>query len=88
MMEKTKAENKLEIERQSGMSDSIGISFLAPRIWKILIILALPFIVISANYGEALENTGAFGAYIADMLLPVAIIGYLVLIAVFKRRDM
>ncbi len=57
-----------------------------PRLWMVLLILALPFFSICADYFEALERTGALGAFIADSLLPASVLGYIVLVFVFKKR--
>ncbi len=61
-------------------------SLFTPRIWKIMILAAYPFFLLAAKYFEALERTGAIGAFIADTLLPAALIGYGVLIFVLKKR--
>ncbi len=61
-------------------------SLFTPRIWKIMIAAAYPFFLLAAKYFEALERTGAIGAFIADMLMPATMIGYVVLIFVLKKR--
>ncbi len=58
---------------------------LYPRIWKVLVVLAVPFFIICSNYFEALERTGMLGAYIADLFLPVSFIGYIVLIIYIRK---
>ena len=60
---------------------------LSPRFWKGLIVLAVPFIVVCANYLELLERTGPGWAMIADVLLSVLIIGYLAVIVILRKRD-
>jgi len=65
---------------------SSTLSFLSPRIWKILIATAYPFLLVTANYFEALERTGSLGAFIADTLLPVTLISYVGLIIVLRKR--
>jgi hypothetical protein len=72
---------------QSRDSQSTDLSILSPRLWKVLAVLAVPFIITSSNYFEALERTGMIGAYIADLLLPVTIIGYILLVFMLRRRD-
>ncbi len=57
-----------------------------PRLWMVLLVLALPFFSVCADYFEALERTGALGAFIADSLLPASVLGYMVLVFVFKKR--
>jgi hypothetical protein len=74
-------------ERQLRDNQSNGFPILTPRIWKVLIALALPFILFCANYCETLERTSVLGAYIADILLPIAIIGYIVLIITLRNRE-
>ncbi len=76
--------NRYEHSRDSQSTD---LSILYPRLWKILVVLAVPFIIISSNYFEALERTGMHGAYIADVLLPVTIIGYIILIYLLRKRE-
>ncbi len=74
-------------ETQPRGSQLTGIPMLMPRIWKVLIALALPFTVFCADYCESLERTSVLGAYIADILLPMAIIGYIVLVLTLRNRD-
>jgi hypothetical protein len=57
-----------------------------PRLWIILSVLAIPFLIICTNYCEALEKTGTMGAAIADILLPVIIVGYIMFIFVLRTR--
>ncbi len=52
----------------------------------IMIPFAVPYLIISFNYFLALERTGAIGAFIADMLMPVTNIAYVVLIFKLKSR--
>jgi drug/metabolite transporter (DMT)-like permease len=72
---------------QSRDSQSTDLSVLYPRFWKVLVVLAVPFIIMSSNYFEALERTGIIGAYIADLLQPVTIIGYFILIFMLRKRE-
>ncbi len=72
---------------QSRDAQATYLSIFYPRIWKFLIVLALPFLIFCSNYFEALERTGIPGAYFADLLLPVTIIGYIVFLYVLRRRD-
>lgn len=65
---------------------SMNAAILIPRLWMILSALALPFFIICTNYFEAMEKTGARGAAIADILLPVIITGYITFIFVLKTR--
>ena len=51
-----------------------------------MIVAAYPLFLLAAKYFEALERTGAVGAFIADLLMPATMIGYLVLIFVLKKR--
>jgi hypothetical protein len=64
----------------------IDFSIFTPRIWKIMIAGAYPFLITTAKCFEALEGTGRMGAFIADMLMPATLIGYGVLIVVLKKR--
>jgi hypothetical protein len=57
-----------------------------PRLWVVLLVLALPFFAICVDYFEALERSGTMGAIIADISLPASLIGYMVLLVVFKKR--
>jgi hypothetical protein len=65
---------------------SINFSLFTPRIWKIMIAGAYPFLIAATKYFEALERTGTMGAFIADTLMPATLIGYCVLIFVLKKR--
>ena len=64
----------------------INFSIFTPRIWKIMIAGAYPFLLLATNYFEALERTGTLGAFIADTLMPVTIICYVALIFVLRKR--
>ncbi len=64
----------------------INFSIFTPRIWKIMIAGAYPFLLLATNYFEALERTGTMGAFIADTLMPVTIICYVALIFVLRKR--
>ncbi len=87
MRQRAETVQNRQYEAQRGSSLAGIISIFTPRLWKVLVVLALPLIVICANYAEALEHTGIIGAYFADMLLPVAIIGYIVLIFVLRHKE-
>ncbi len=65
---------------------SINFSIFTPRIWKIMIAGAYPFLISADRFFEALERTGTAGAFIADTLMPATLIGYCVLIFVLKKR--
>jgi hypothetical protein len=47
---------------------------------------AYPTLLLATNYFEALERTGAIGAFIADTLMPVTMISYVALIFALKKR--
>lgn len=72
--------------RESQGSHLSNISVPLPRLWMILLILAFPFLAICTDYFEALERSGTVGAIVADMLMPVSIISYTVLLYVLKKR--
>ncbi len=59
-----------------------------PRLWMVLLVLAFPFFGVCAHYFEALEQTGAAGAFIADTLLPASALAYLALVFALKKRRM
>jgi hypothetical protein len=87
MRQRMKITGICQQKRQPQDYQSIVLSILTPHLWKVLIALALPFIVLCANCCEALERTSVVGAYIADILLPVVIIGYMVLIITLRNRE-
>ncbi len=64
----------------------ISFSIFTPRIWKIMIVAAYPFLLLATDYFEALERTGVLGAFIADTLMTVTVICYVALIFVLKKR--
>ncbi len=68
-------------------NQSARFPILMPRIWKVLAALALPFIMFCANYCEALERASVLGAYFADVLLPTAIVGYIILVITLRNRE-
>jgi drug/metabolite transporter (DMT)-like permease len=73
------------VNSKAGSNRLISFSIFTPRIWKIMIVAAYPSLLLATNYFEALERTGAMGAFIADTLMPVTMICYVVLIFVLKK---
>jgi hypothetical protein len=73
-------------QNQSQDSSAINVAAFIPRVWMIMIPLFVPYLIISFNYFLKLERTGAMGAFIADMLMPVTNIAYVVLIFKLKSR--
>ncbi len=74
------------VNNKVGSNRSINLSIFSPRIWKIMIAVAYPFLLLATNYFEALERTGVLGAFIADTLMPGTLICYVALIFVLKKR--
>jgi hypothetical protein len=74
------------VNGQAAENRSISFSIFFPRIWKIMIVVAYPFLLLTTNYFETLERTGSLGAFIADALMPVTLISYVALIFVLKKR--
>jgi len=64
----------------------INFSIFTPRIWKIMIAGAYPFLLLATKYFESLERTGAIGAFIADTIMPLTMISYVALIFMLKKR--
>ncbi len=58
----------------------------APRLWIVLLVLAVPFFAICFDYFETLERSGTLGAIVADIALPASLIGYIMLLVTLKRR--
>jgi hypothetical protein len=57
-----------------------------PRLWVVLLVLAVPFFAICFDYFETLERSGTLGAIVADISLPASLIGYMMLLVVLKKR--
>ena len=74
------------VNSKAGSNRFISFSIFTPRIWKMMIAGAYPTLLLAANYFEALERTGAIGAFIADTLMPVTMISYVALIFALKKR--
>ena len=74
------------VSGRSNGNRGISFSIFGPRIWKIMIVVAYPFLLLATNYFETLERMGSTGAFIADTLMPVTMIGYIALIFVLKKR--
>ena len=74
------------VNSKAGSNRSISFSIFTPRIWKIMIAAAYPFLLLATNYFEALERTGKMGAFIADTIMPATMIGYVAVIFVLKKR--
>lgn len=74
------------VNSKAGSNRSISFSIFTPRIWKIMIVAAYPFLLLTTNYFESLERTGSVGAFIADTLMPVTLICYVALILVLIKR--
>ncbi len=62
-------------------------AFFRLRFWKLMIIAAYPFLLVTTRSFEALEHTGPAGAFVADLLLPALLSGYLVLFFVLKKKN-
>ena len=74
------------INNKAGLNRFMSLSIFTPRIWKIMIAAAYPFLLVVTRYFEALERTGTMGAYFADTLMSVTIICYVVIIFVLRKR--
>ena len=74
------------VNSQTNGNRSINFSIFTPRIWKIMIVVAYPSLLLVTDYFEALERTGIIGAFIADTLMPVTMISYVAFIFVLKKR--
>jgi hypothetical protein len=74
------------VDSKAGSNRFISFSIFMPRTGKIMIAAAYPFLLLTTNYFEALERTGTMGAFTADILMPVTMIGYVALIFVLKKR--
>lgn len=74
------------VNSQADGNRFINFSIYTPRIWKIMIAGAYPFLLLATKYFEALERTGTIGAFIADTLMPVTMISYVALIFMLKKR--
>ena len=74
------------VPMQSDRNRFMRLSIFIPRIWKIMVAGAIPFLLIVSNYFEAVEKMGTIWAFIADTLMPVTMISYLTLIFVLKKR--
>ncbi len=74
------------VSSKAASNQSISFSIFTPRIWKLMIATSYPFLLLVTDYFEALERTGALGAFIADTLMPVTVICYVALIFVLKKR--
>ncbi len=72
--------------RASQRFDLPSIPIRLPRLWMILLVLAVPFIGICAIFFETLERSGTAGAIIADTLMPATFIGYMVLLYRLKQH--
>ncbi len=86
MQNRINMEINLSHKNQSQESPAMDVAAFSPRLWMIMIVFAVPFLIISFNYFEALERTGTIGAIIADMLMPATNIAFLVFIGILKSR--
>jgi len=73
-------------KNRSHSYSAMPISAFIPRLWMIMVPCAVPFLIISFNYFEALERTGPIGAFFADTLMPATNIAYWSLIVILKKR--
>jgi hypothetical protein len=65
---------------------SINGAAMIPRLWMILLALAIPLFIICSNYFETWERTGTMGAIMADMLLSATVTSYFALTFILKTR--
>jgi hypothetical protein len=61
------------------------ISLLVPRLWIILLVIALPFFTMSFEYFESLERTGPLAAFVADTMFSAMLGGYVILLVILKQ---
>jgi hypothetical protein len=76
----------LRINQSQNSSATANFAASMPRLWMIMIAFAVPFLIISSHFFEALEITGGTWAFISDMLLPATNIAYVVLIFILKNK--
>jgi len=74
------------LKNHSQGSSARDVTAFIPRLWMIMIPFAVPFLITTGNYFEALERTGSAGTLLADMLMPITNIAYVVLIFILKSR--
>jgi hypothetical protein len=74
------------VNSQADTKRFISFSIFTPRLWKLMIAGAYPFLLLDTKYFEALERTGTMGAFVADTLMPITMISYFALIFVLKKR--
>jgi hypothetical protein len=86
MQDSVNMENNRSQHNPAQDSSAMNVADFFPRLWMIMIPLFVPYLIISFNYFLALERTGAIGAFMADMLMPVTNIAYVVLIFKLKSR--
>ena len=76
-------------DRPSPVYQAMDLTVLRPRLWMVLLVLLVlffPFFVICAHYFEALERTGTVGAIVADTFFQPAIVGYIAILWILKKR--
>jgi hypothetical protein len=88
MVGRMKIGSRHHFDRESQGSQLLNISVPLPRLWMIMVVLAVPFFVNSAIFFESWERSGTAGAIIADMVMPTSIISYLLLLYALKKRSL
>ena len=75
-------------EREAETRQHIIWEILYPRIWKLMIICALPLLVTTEPAFERLEHTGTLGPSLAMPLFSSLLVGYGILVFVMKMRNL
>jgi hypothetical protein len=73
-------------EGRSRDSSVLDVSSFIPRLWMLLTLFAVPFLIISFNLFLSLERTGPMGAFFAAPLLSAANVAYVALLVALKKR--
>lgn len=87
MLKRMKLEDMspLSVRKNQGFL-SAKTRILTPRLWFILLVFAVPFLIICSKFLEAFERTGPLAEILALILMNVSIVSYAILIVIFKRR--
>ena len=63
-------------------------AFLYPRIWKLMLLAALPLLMIVEPAFERLEHADSLGSHLAYPLFSSLLVGYGILLCVLKKKNL
>ena len=75
-------------ERHVATERQITWDFLYPRVWKLMLLAALPLLMAVEPAFERLEHADSLGSHLAYPLFSALLVGYGILLCVLKKKNL